>query len=78
MNILITGAIGLIGASITSHLTAAGHNIARMLYLPQHVWTPETLDMLLAGSGAVAAKTTALLGRSPIAVEQFVGHGQSI
>jgi uncharacterized protein YbjT (DUF2867 family) len=45
-----------------------------MSHLPQHVWTPETLAMLLAGSQCDAQPFTALLGRSPLAVESFVAY----
>jgi uncharacterized protein YbjT (DUF2867 family) len=45
-----------------------------MSHLPQHVWTPETLAMLVAGSQADAQPFTALLGRSPLAVERFVAY----
>ncbi len=45
-----------------------------MSHLPQHVWTPETLAMLVAGSQADAQAFTTLLGRAPLAVHQFVGY----
>jgi uncharacterized protein YbjT (DUF2867 family) len=45
-----------------------------MSHLPQQVWTPETLAMLVAGSQADVQPFTALLGRSPLAVESFVAH----
>ncbi len=45
-----------------------------MSHLPQHVWTPETLAMLLAGSQCDAQPFTALLGRSPLAVDNFVAY----
>ena len=44
--------------------------------LPQHVWTPETLAMLVAGSQADAAPFTQLLGRAPLALERFVAYEQ--
>jgi uncharacterized protein YbjT (DUF2867 family) len=45
-----------------------------MSHLPQHVWTPETLAMLVAGSQADAQPFTALLGRLPLAVDNFVAY----
>ena len=49
-----------------------------MQYLPQHVWTPETLMMLVAGSTANEAELaqfTAVLGRSILPLENFVAAG---
>lgn len=42
--------------------------------LPQHLWTPDTLAMLCAGSAADVAPFTDLLGRSPVALKDFVAH----
>ena len=50
----------------------ARSSAALMQYFPQHVWTPETLAMLLAGSPGSASQLTALLGRPPRAVERFI------
>ena len=47
-----------------------------MQHLPQTVWTPETLAMLVAGSSADPAGMAALLGRSALAVDQFVAYGR--
>ena len=46
-----------------------------MQHLPQLVWTPETLSMLLAGSQADVAPLAACLGRMPVPVSDFVSHG---
>jgi uncharacterized protein YbjT (DUF2867 family) len=43
-------------------------------YLPQHVWTPETLAMLLTGSQADVKPFAALLNRQPLNLEGFVNH----
>ncbi len=43
-------------------------------YLPQHVWTPETLAMLLTGSQADVAPFAVVLNRQPLNLENFVNH----
>jgi uncharacterized protein YbjT (DUF2867 family) len=43
-------------------------------YLPQYVWTPETLAMLLTGSQADVQPFTNLLGRQPLNLERFVNY----
>lgn len=43
-------------------------------YLPQQLWTTESLAMLREGNSGDAAPFIALLGRAPIAVEGFVKH----
>jgi uncharacterized protein YbjT (DUF2867 family) len=40
--------------------------------LPQHLWTPDTLAMLVAGSQADAEPFVNLLGRLPLPLERFV------
>lgn len=42
--------------------------------LPQHIWTPDTLSMLCAGSTADVTPFNRLLGRLPIALHAFVAQ----
>ncbi len=64
-----------LSAVLPMPMFAAQLSAQLMSHLPQHVWTPETLAMLVAGSQADAQPFTQLLGRSPLAVAAFVKHG---
>lgn len=64
-----------LSAVLPMPMFAAKLSAQLMSHLPQHVWTPETLAMLVAGSQADAQPFTQLLGRSPLAVAEFVKHG---
>jgi uncharacterized protein YbjT (DUF2867 family) len=63
-----------LAAVLPMPMFAAKFSAQLMSHLPQHVWTPETLAMLVAGSQADAQPFTALLGRAPLAVDVFVKH----
>jgi uncharacterized protein YbjT (DUF2867 family) len=64
-----------LSAVLPMPMFAAKLSAQLMSHLPQQVWTPETLAMLVAGSQADAQPFTALLGRAPLAVDAFVKHG---
>lgn len=63
-----------LSAVLPMPMLAAKLSAQAMSHLPQHVWTPETLAMLVAGSQADAQAFAHLLGRSPLTAANFVAH----